>query len=716
MQKNRLAAAIIGCGAALSVPSMAQAQSNNDTALEEVLVMAQKREQRVEEIPQSLQLMDADMLVNSSIRDIGELITFVPGASEGLGVSLGQRRFQIRGIYQESGSATIGYYLDEAPIDGDTAAPIGRVYDMQQVEILRGPQSTLYGNGAMGGVMRYVPNLPDLAEVRGGFRVGYSDTADGESGNYTDAFISIPLIEDELGIRLVGSREKVGGYADVFMGDQDINGGDLRDLRAHVLWTPSEDWSLRFTYSDSQADQDGGGMLLSGEFPNDTISTSGSESDFNNNNLEVISGTLEFSGWKFAELVTTFSQVEYTNESLLFLELPGLSAVTAVSDTSIDTFSNETRLVSTGEGGLQWVVGVYYTDTDTERNSVTTWDPEIPPFFVSSELTTNDERDSLAFFGEVSFELMDGKLIPLFGVRWSEESFDGDTPAAAGVPGGAEFDNTNFRFNLSYMPSENAHYYLNIAEGFRSGVFNDVNICGVAHNLLLVEGECELVQETDELISYEIGAKLTLADQQVWLESALYLIDWQRTPQQLPIGGLFQTYNVGDSEITGIDLSVIYRPQNIANLEFSLTANWLDAEFSDVASLVSASLVPPFTPVPVGAREGEALPFVPEWTSTLAVNYAWDFIGDWNGMLNLSWNHLDGQFGQFGANTERGDSRDLVRARIGVQNDTFGIFLFGRNLTDEDGTIFNQAPTGGVRVFTRDYPRQLGVELSYNFN
>lgn len=717
MHKTRLAVAIIGCGAIASMPLVGLAQSGNteNTVLEEVLVMAQKREQRVEEIPQSLQLMDADMLVESSIRDVAELITFVPGASEGLGVSLGQRRFQIRGIYQESGSATIGYYLDEAPIDGDTAAPIGRVYDMQQVEVLRGPQSTLYGNGAMGGVMRYVPNLPDLAEVKGGVRAGYSDTADGENGNFTDAFISIPLIQDQLGVRLVGSREKVGGYSDVFMGDQDINGGDLRDLRAHVLWTPSEDWQLRFTYSDSEADQDGGGMLLSGLFPDDTISTSGSENDYSNNALEVISGTLEFSGWGFADLVTTFSQVEYENEGLLFLELPGLSAITSISDTAIDTFSNETRLVSSGESTLQWMVGVYYTDTETNRNTEAIWDPEIPPFFVSSVTAVNDERDSLALFGEISFELMDGKLIPLFGIRWSEESFDGDTPATAGVPQGVEFDNTNFRFNLSWLPSEHAHYYLNIAEGFRSGVFNDISVCGT-HNLLLVEGQCELVQETDELISYEVGAKLTLADQQVWLESALYFIDWQRTPQQLPVGGLYQTYNVGDSEITGIDLSLVYRPANISGLELSLTANWLDAEFVDVASIVSASLVPPFTPVAVGAREGEALPFVPEWTSTLAINYGWSFTGDWQGMLNLSWNHLDGQFGQFGANTDRGDARDLVRARVGVDNGTFGAYLFGRNLTDEDGTVFNQAPTGGVPVFTRDYPRQLGVELSYRFN
>lgn len=702
----------------MALPGLAMAQASSsedsDMMLEEVIVTAQKREQKLVDIPQSVQLMSEDMLVESSIRDVSELITFVPGASEGLAISAGQRRIQIRGIYQESGTATVGYYLDEAPIDGDTAAPMGRLFDMQRAEILRGPQSTLYGNGAMGGVVRYIPNQPSLTEFQAGARVGYSMTDGGDNGYYGDMFLSAPIVEDTLGVRLVASMEKLGGWIDALGGPEDLNEADLRDVRLHVLWEPAENWRIKLMYSNNVADQDGFGILLSGLFPDDTI-TAGSPFDFQNNSMEVWSGTLEFSGFGFADLISTFSSVKYELDTQGFFELPGLSAVTSSSFAGIDTLSNETRLVSKGDGMFQWLIGTYMTDGETTRNQTLDWNPEIPPFFVDSVTSTLDNRDSIAFFGEFSWALMDGKLIPLVGVRYSEEDFDGDTVTAAGRPNGQSFDNTNFRFNLSWMPADGRHYYLNIAEGFRSGVFNNAATCST-HNLLLIEGECELVQDTDELISYEIGGKFTLAEGRMYLDTALYYIDWQRTPQQFPVGGLYATYNIGDSDIYGVDFSLMYRPESVEGLDFSLTANWLSAEFTNVNTYIAATLTPPFTPQSVGAKEGEALPFVPEWTATLAANYTWTIGNGWEGLANVSWNHLDGQYGQFGANTTRGDSRDLLRARFGIAKDAWGIFLFGRNLLDADGTIFNQAPTGGVPVFTRDYPRQIGVEVTFNYN
>jgi len=701
-----------------ALPTLALAQANSsedsDMLLEEVIVTAQKREQRLVDIPQSIQLMDQQMLEKSSLRDVSELITFVPGASEGLGTSAGARRLQIRGIYQESGSATVGYYLDEAPIDGDTAAPMGRLYDMQQVEVLRGPQSTLYGNGAMGGVVRYVPNQPSLSEFQAGARAGYSTTEGGDNGYYGDVFLSAPIVEDKLGVRLVASMEKLGGWIDALGGPEDLNEADLQDIRLHVLWEPSEDWRIKMMYSDNVADQDGFGNLLSGVFPDDTI-TAGSAVDFQNNAMEVWSGTLEYSGFGFADLISAFSSVKFEADNQAFFDLPGLTTVTASQFADIDTLSNETRLVSKGDGMFQWLVGTYLTDRETTRGSVIVWNPEIPPFFSNSVNNTVDNRDSIAFFGESSWSLMDGKLIPLVGVRYSEEDFDGDTMTAAGRPNGQSFDNTNFRFNLSWMPSDGRHYYLNVAEGFRSGVFNNQAVCST-HNLLLIEGECKLVQDTDELISYEIGGKYTLMDGRLYLDTALYYIDWQRTPMQLPLGGIYQTYDVGDSDIYGADVSLMFRPASVEGLDFSLTANWLSAEFADVNTYIAATVTPPFAPESVGAENGEALPFVPEWTATFAMNYTWTFGSDWEGFANVSWNHLDGQFGQFGANTTRGDSRNLLRARVGVAKGAYGVFLFGRNLLDEDATIFNQNATGGVPVFTRDYPRQVGVEMTYNFN
>jgi outer membrane receptor protein involved in Fe transport len=708
---GQLAVAVGLASAALA--GAASAQGSKPAVLEEVIVTAQKRQENISDIPQSIQVLDQQVLVESSIRDVAELINFIPGASEGLATSVGQRRIQIRGIYQESGSATVGYYLDEAPIDGDTAAPMGRLYDMAQVEILRGPQSTLWGNGAMGGVVRYIPNLPDLSEVRAGARVGYSSTEGGDDGNYGDVFLSVPLIEDTLGFRLVGSREQLGGWQDILNGPEDFNEAELLDFRATVLWEPSDNWRARFMYSNNEADQDGG-LLLSGLFPDDTITTS-SPRDFNNTEMEVFSGVLEYTGFERFDIVTIVSSVEYFQDSNLFLELPGLSAVTSSQQTGIDTLSNETRLVSKGDSPLQWMVGSFITDRESTTNAILDWEPEIPPFFTDSVFDNVDQRDSMAFFGEFSWSLMNGKLVPLVGVRWAEEEFEGDSVRAAGIEGSKTFDTVNYRFNLSWFPAEDRQYYVNVAEGFRSGVFNLAATCET-HNLLLVEGRCELSQDSDELISYEVGGKFTLLGGRMYLDAAAYFIDWQRTPQQFPVGGLFATYNIGDSEIYGIDFSMVYQPEFIDGLSLNLVANWIDAEFTDVNTYIAQSLQPPFAEQSVGADEGQSLPFVPGHTLTLGVDYSRDIGAGWTVLGNAAWNRIDGQFGQFGANTQRGDTRDLLRLRVGFEKNDLGVFLFGRNLLDADGAIFAQNPTDGIPIFTRDYPRQLGLELTYNFN
>ena len=707
-----LAGAVLGT-AASGEEGASDREARESVILEEVIVTATKRgDQRLLDVPLSLQLLEESTLIDSSLRDIGELISFVPGASEGLSLAVGQRYFQIRGLYPGAGSPMVGYYVDDTPMFGTLYAPLGRVYDMRQVEILRGPQNTLYGNGAMGGVIRYVPNPPAFNELQAGVRVGYSTTEDGGDGRYADVLVNVPLIDDRLAMRVTGSVERLAGWADSLVGVEDFNDGELADVRALLLWEPTDDWRIKLHYSHNRADQDGGGTFLSGLHPGETISLADT-GDFGNVDLTVYSATVEYSGWRFADLVSNVAHTKPGDETRLFLEFPPLTKVTAFGGRSIKTRSNETRLVSKGDGPLQWVAGIFVTDTEDEYVSDVAWDPEIPPFFVNASDVTLDERNSLALFGELSYELLDGQLIPTVGIRYSEEDLEGDSVEAAGFTDGESFDTVNFRFNLSWFPGETSHYYLNIAEGFRSGRFNSEIYCPI-HNLLLIEGQCELVQETDEVLSYEVGAKYTLLNGRLFIDAAFYWQDWKRTPQHLAIGGLFQAYTVGDSELYGFDFGLQYRPAAIEGLALSLTGNWNSSEFSNVVPIVAATLTPPFTPESIGAESGQRLPFVPAWNATAAVNYVWSVGAGWQGHFNVTLNHLDGQWGQFGTNAVRGDSRSLLRARFGFERERFGIFLFGRNLLDGDAIIYNQQPTGGLPVFTRDAPRQIGLELTFD--
>lgn len=659
--------------------------------LEEVIVTAQKRSQKLEEVPFSIQAFGAKQLQESNIRDLSEVIQFVPGASEGLSNTIGKRRYQIRGIEQGSGGATVGYYIDDAATYGVAFAPVGRSFDMERVEVLRGPQSTLYGNGSMGGTIRFITNAPNLTEIEAGIRAGYTTTQGGDPGHYVDAVVSLPLVEDVLALRLVGSTEQVGGYHEDFFGNKDVNDGEVDSFRASLWWQATDDLVMKFLYNRNDADQQGG-TLMSSLDPTIAFGFGG----FNNTGFELYSGTLEYDlGFATFNTTTTYAEADTEIKAVSPFPLSPNGLLTANSSVIDEVLSNETRLVSTSDGAFQWLVGLFYTDIETTAN-VNLDPPIIPPG------TTVNQSDSIAYFAELSWDLMGGKLIPLIGVRYFEEKLEGDTAISAGFISGREFDSVNGRFNLSWNPNEAAHYYLNVAEGFRSGSFNLGLGCNFLHSPSGLP--CEKSIDSDQLISYELGTKQTLADNQLIMDIALYFQDWENVRQFVSAGGLSLEYQVGDAEVYGIDLGISYSPTAIEGLSLQLSANWNSAEYVSINPVVSAVM---------GANKGDRIALVPEWTMSLMASYSWMLAGNWRGMANLSLSHIEPQFGQFGRDAREGGARDLLRARIGAETGRLGIFLFGNNLLGEDEAIYRPF-IGGAETFTQDYPRQLGIEINYH--
>ncbi len=686
------AAGSVGEGSAVG---KTKEEGGKERELEEIIVTAQKREQRLEEVPVSIQAFSSEQLEDANLRDINEIITFVPGASEGLSANLGARRYQLRGIEQGSGSPTVGYYINDSAAFGMGYAPSGRAFDMERVEVLRGPQSTLYGNGAMGGVIRYITNAPNLNEVEASVRAGYSGTQGGDSSYYLDGALSLPIVEDVLGIRLVASNQQVGGYQEDLFGNSDVDDGEIADGRVSLLWQPSEVLSMKFLHSINESLQTGGTSLTvidpptSSRFPGNSL----------NYDTELNSLTMEYD-FGFASLNTTTTKItlEENIDVSVFFPIPG-GKLSLVSATSRKIWSNETRLVSQNEGPFQWLAGVFYTDTKTKSNYA--YEPELfPPG------TSKGGSASISYFGEFSWELLDGKLIPLVGVRYFEEEFTGDYVDVVLAGTGRrkqKFDNTNLRFNLSWLPSDNSAYFLNVAEGFRSGSLNNPGICDFHKQGGL---PCEVEVDSDQLTSYELGTKQTLVDGSMLLEVALYFQPWENVRQLASFGGIFVDYQVGDAEVYGIDLSLLYQPSFAEGLSLNITANWNSAEFTSIANdaLTAAT----------GVERGDRLNLVPEWTFAVMANYLWDLSDSWEGLANLGFSHLSPQQGQFGTGAE-GDSRNLLRARLGVQNGNFGAYLFGNNLLGENGVIYGQTPVGGFQSFTQDYPRQVGVEFTYDF-
>lgn len=679
----------------------AQDAADNDDeirTIDEIVVTAQKREQSLQEVPISVQALSNGMMQDRGIRDLSEIITFVPGASEELSNSIGQRRYQIRGVAQGPGDSTVGYYFDDAafPAIGALAfAPPGRAFDMNRVEVLRGPQGTLYGNGAMGGVVRFIPNAPDMESFDGRFAGGYSTVDDGDDSYYLDAAASIPLIEDKLAVRGVVSYEDVGGYAETFGGDENVDGGDILNYRALLQWDATDRFTAKLLYMGNEVEQGASTLFLSLDPP----VTSGGPNDYTISDYDIINGTLIYE-FDFATLTSSTSYIENSVSVGLLLPFPvGGNIVDLFIDATIagETVNNETRLVSNGGGPLQWVAGVYYYDTDIDTRNQTT------PTGVFPDTLGFLESESVSLFGEISYELFDGKLVPLVGLRYFEDTRATGTRIIDGPVirerQEADFDNVSPRFNLSWYPTDTSLFFLNIAEGFRSGGFNSPVFCPL-------NPACEEAVDPDTLWSYELGTKLTWLDERVILDAAVYLQEWEDYRANQPAGPTSVEVQIGDAEMVGIDLSFMYLPEGIDGFSLQLAANWNDSEITSLNPLVEGN-----TTITVGQQ----LPFVPDWTASLAANYEHEFGNGILGKFNLTYSHVAEQFGGIGQ-TGVGDARDLLGTRIGIETARTGIFLVGRNLLNEDGAIWiNQQTPGGPLIATRDRPRTVGLELTMDF-
>jgi outer membrane receptor protein involved in Fe transport len=676
-------------------------EKSGDYVLEDTVVTASKRETKLQETPMSINAYSGETLTAFGNRDLSDVIMTVPGASEGLSNSIGQRIYQIRGISSIAGDSTVGYYLDEASfsIPNVNMAPVARTFDVERVEVLRGPQGTLYGQGSMGGTIRFITAEPNLSEFEGKVQAGTSLTSDGDPGYSGDVALSVPIIKDKLGFRIVGGYEKVGGYAESpdFPGEENINGGDVNNIRAKLRFEPNDKLLIKAMYQRPETKQDFGVMLTDNDPP--TISGTGGVRGYVNNDYNQYSFFVGYDlGFAAIESGTGF--IDF---SLEFLQGFNLGVpVKLEGPQTAETFSEELRLVSQGDGPLQWVGGVYYQASKNDQGNKAT--PSIPIPALTWDAKTTIESKSWSGFGEVSYGFMDGLITPLVGVRYFTDDRTYHDVAMSGAVTDLKdtFDSVNPRFNLSITPGSGNLYYFNVAKGFRSGNFNASPAVNFAQFSGLTNATAAV--EPDELWTYEVGTKMFAMNGRFMVESSLYYNDW-KDMQVLVNPGLAVLMNAGDAEIYGIDLSVSYMP--VAGLTLQASGNINQAEFTKVDPAVANMSA---TDV---LEEGHRIPFVPEYNFTLAAAYTW-YLGykDLQGVANGSFTHTAAQW----SNEKLGEAQNNLGLRFGVQPDkeSWGVYIYGKNLLDNKSIVYDQS-SPLLSVMTRVYPRQVGVEFQYKF-
>ena len=722
--------------------------SEPDARLGVVVVTAQKREQNIQDVPISLSAVAGDVLETAGATSLSDYAAYAPGLNiSGLGTP-GQTAITLRGLAPLTTGAVVGTYIDDTPVGSTGNFSVGSFfaldlmpYDMERIEVLRGPQGTLYGAGAMGGLVKYVLVAPDA--TRFGARVGADVTTIDGAGNIGSSFrgaVNVPVIDGALAIRASAYSAYTPGYIDnAYTGAKDVNSIDQHGGRLAVLWEPSDNFSLQV------------GAFLSRIDSNNNSSVSETFASFPSDPDAPFIVTTEP---VFGRLTQNFAlnqpfrkEIDYYS-AVANWGLGGMDFVSATSWTNTDTkitrdlsdvfgvlyplitggavdpgltrfdtrlrhekFTQEFRLASSHGTRTGWLIGAFYTD-EQARNSdfMDALDvnyasiPAFAPAFLAA--STPSSYEETALFGEVNFRPMGSFELTLGGRQaWNRQSYQetiggalGDVFGISGESETVKSDEGVFTWSVSARQhlSEDVMLYGRVATGYRPG---GPNFPG--------PGVPPMV-DSDTLTNYEIGLNSQFLNRRALLNVSAFYIEWSDIQLNVDNGsGISFLGNAGDAEIRGIELEAAYQFTDQFRIGFNAAHT--------KSELVS--LLPGADPFVLGVQ----LPNVPKQSYSITADYNVPVGGGWTADIGGAFQYVGDQYAtavmtQDGAPTVRLDSYSLLNLHTGVSNDRWGVRLFARNVTNEAAyTGVASARVGPQTNYSVVTPRTIGLSLDVKF-
>ena len=690
----------------------------SSSIFEEIIVTAQKREQSLMDIPFAISVFSEEDIKSRGATDIKDMQYAIPGLSITNNIP-GQDRVQIRGASTGVGLGlpTVGRYLDEVSVSHDATQRALDIplLDIQRIEVLRGPQGTLYGAGSIGGTIKFISNSPDLEEVGGSLSVGFSSIDDGSDGHNDSGVFNLPIIEGKLAVRIAASTEDIAGWIDnTTTGETDYNEAERDFVRTKVLFQPNESFNASL-------------MWMKYDFEQDNNNHERSESGFNLLNVDDRGATSERTvdtpfatpvtdEWSLVNLILNYetesganviSSTGYLDRTMNFHSEvanaffpPGMFGSFDAEDRKAEIFTQEIRVNSNWDNPnwdnpLNYTVGAFYRTTDTSEVQSFCY-PSVFGYPCSvTEGTAPIDSDSWALFGEVSYEFSDG-FTASFGLRYFEEdqepsSFQLGGPAPVDVSADAQsFDAVTPRLNLLWRVSEDASVYATFSQGFRSGGVN-----GFGSSIPKFGPE--------EATLVEIGGRGEFLDGRVYLDGAIYYTDYDNVQVAISEGGYGRTTNVSSAAGPGVDLAVGVNLTD--NLTLNLTAGYVGREYDEVD--VSD---------PANVAEGDTSQYTPKYTGAASLAYDFDWSGNLKGMARLDLSHADG----YSVYLRTFPLQPVITTepltnlsfRIGAFTDSWQFVLSVDNLLDEKDQLF---PGGAFALDTYGRPRTVSVKVDYNF-
>lgn len=690
-------------------PTVTMAQTGDQEAppeqqkesYEKITVTAQKREQRLIEVPMSVSTLTQDDIEQQGLLNLQDLSFVVPGMTmreDGPG----NYAIFMRGMSNLFGSgAMVGVYMDEGnyTIDGLWSQPDIRPIDFQRIEVLKGPQGTLYGSGSVAGTVRYITNEVDLGLFEGSASASLASVKGGESKKILVGVLNVPIVEDVFGVRIAATAERDGGWQDQpAAGIKDGNNQDLNHVRLKALWQISDAFKANFTLVNHHNKSQLG---IGYENPDRTITIAVDPAkvlvpktmDYQHLNL-----TLSYD-FKNMSLISSSSDFDYEiHFPISYVPQPGNNLYNVWQENrdwllAADQFTQEVRLVSTHEGRLQWTVGAFYNDREYRDKFDVVDGLYLGNYYQTpNAYSVRSESESVAFFADATYDINEKLEIGLGIRKYREDKVDTDR-LANNVQKGS-FDTLTKRLQANYLLSDNKSIYASISEGFRSGGFNPGDYPSYG---------------PEDIISYEIGTKGAVQDGRISYDASLYFTQYNDMIRRaiIDIGGgtlLDVNSNIGQVDIKGLEAGGRFYLTRALSL--SATLSLIDAEIVKLSNQAVNKV-------------GDAVDYTPDVAYTLGINYDFN-AGSVPAYARLDYSYRDkvsyidrSSFNEQAAINQFSDKLNLLNARVGFffEND-ITLEIYAENLTDQNKYI---DPYHGWSNANRTKPRMVGIKVSYRF-
>ena len=722
--------------AAASAPASAPAQTQQQSqAITEVIVTAQKREQALIDVPASVTAISASRLTEGGLDRLEDYVAEVPGMSI-IALSRGYTSVVLRGISTGISQATpsTAFYIDEAPVGSITSYAVGSTLtpdldpaDLRRIEVLKGPQGTQYGAGAVGGLVRYVTIQPDSHAFSGSISAGANKVTDGGVGSEGRASLNIPLVTDKLALRVSVLDRKDAGYIDnPEEHTKDDNEATTRGGRVALGWAISNDWSLNLSALTQHFKSGGIGMedVSGSSFTPVTGPLTHSHVLPENEaiTLDVYNGTIKGRAGDF-DIVSssTYQKLSVSTDvdltPTLGLLLPGF-ALPERQTVSTKRYSQELRArTSAFDDKLEYEAGVFYTHEDSVN--------ALPPLFPIIEATgtpftakgplfnamLGTKFDQYSVFGNATWSITPTVDLTA-GLRYASSTQkyhqDYEKSVLVGTPAlidqKADSDKTSYLLSAKWKPAADMSLYANVATGYRVGGPSALPPG------ILANGSTTF--KPDSLTSYELGFKSGFGGKLMSLEAAVFDTEWKDVQAQTSTTKDGVTYqyltNGGNARSSGAEATYMLFP--VQDLTLRATGAYTNSHLTEDAPAL-------------GGLSGDKMPFTAKWTGSLAADYRFAISG-YPSWIGGSYNYIgkrisnftDTALGKFPLNVPSYTTFDL---NAGMEISKIKVSIYGKNLGNSKGINYvnNTAPGSSPATFNAGIiqPRTIGADLSYSF-